>query len=162
MDYKNNSVASNRYLCFSLGEQEYAVQLTYVREVIELPDITPVPQSPSHFRGIMNLRGQILSIVDIRLKLLGTKQEATPGSAVIILDFESFFVGVVVSSVNRVLPFEKEEIKEAPKMENSRGDFVNGIVQKDKKLILVLDVARTLNIEDLKNIKNNTYGPTAA
>lgn len=77
MNNESSSVSSSRHLCFSLGEEEYAVPLSHVREVIELPDITPVPYMPQHYRGIMNLRGQILSIIDLRLKLKGAKQEST-------------------------------------------------------------------------------------
>ncbi|HVK60619.1 MAG TPA: chemotaxis protein CheW [Bdellovibrionales bacterium] len=154
---KQAAVSSIRHLCFSLGEEEYAVPLAHVREVIELPEVTPMPHSPAHYRGIMNLRGQILSIIDLRLKIKGSKQEASNTSAVIILDFESFFVGVVVSSVNRVVPFEVDEIKEPPRLENSHKlDYIGGVVQRDKKLILVLDVAKALNVEDLRAIQTHS------
>src|SRR4051812_41249332 len=98
----------NRFLSFSLGNEEYGVPLLAVKEVIAMPEITPIPYTPSYFLGIMNLRGQVISVMDLRQKL-GVKPSQSSETAVIICDLNSLSIGVVVDSINSVLnPVEAE------------------------------------------------------
>lgn len=144
---------SERHLIFSLGTEEYSVPLLKVREVIEVPEITPVPHTPAHYLGIMNLRGQVISIIDLRLKLHNVRQEFEKKTAVIILDFGDFSIGIAVSTVNRVLAFADEDIKDRPAMASTENlDYILGVMHRDKKLILCLDVSKALNVEDLNLI----------
>jgi purine-binding chemotaxis protein CheW len=151
-DKKNGA---ERHLIFSLGTEEYAVPILKVKEVIEIPDITPIPHTPRHYMGIMNLRGLVISIIDLRLKVKGIAQEIGKKNAVIILDFGSFCFGVAVSSVNRVIPIEHDEVKERPPMESMESlEYIQGVVYRDKRLILILDVSKALNIDDMQAIKH--------
>lgn len=146
---------SARHLIFSLGAEEYAVPILRVKEVIEIPDISPIPHTPKYYMGIMNLRGMVLSIIDLRFKVKGVPLEFGKKSAVIILDFGYFCFGIAVSSVNRVIPIQDEEIKERPSMESSESlEYIEGVVYREKKLILILDVSKALNIEDMSAIKS--------
>ena len=97
--------SGERYLCFSLGEETFAIPLLSVREVIAVPEITRVPQTPAHFMGIMNLRGQVISILDLRTKM-GIKVQKTSETPVIICDLSPLCVGVVVDSIQAVLNAE--------------------------------------------------------
>lgn len=147
--------ATYRYLAFSLCHEDYAIELLRVREVIALTEITPVPYTPPHFKGIMNLRGQLISIVDLRLKFKMSKAEVTPETAIIILDISGMSLGVIVDSVNSVLTLKSSEVSEAPDIESSiRQDYLSGVARKDKKLILLLDIEKSLSIEELKLIRN--------
>ena len=140
----------DRHLIFSLGAEEYSVPLLKVREVIEIPDITPVPHTPSYYLGIMNLRGQVISIVDLNLKLKGIRQELGKKNAVIILDFDAFCLGIAVSTVNRVLAISHEEVRDRPMIESTENiDYIEGVVHRDKKMILLLNVHKALNVGDL-------------
>jgi purine-binding chemotaxis protein CheW len=89
------AATGNRYLSFSLGTEEYAIPLLAVKEVIAMPEFTSVPYTPSHFLGIMNLRGQVISVMDLRKKL-GIKPGSTAETAVIICDLSPLCIGVVV------------------------------------------------------------------
>jgi purine-binding chemotaxis protein CheW len=89
----------NRFIEFSLGGEDYAIPLLMVREVISVPDTTPIPKAPVHFLGIMNLRGQVISIVDLRKKLKVDSRKDKE-EAVIIVDIGSMNIGVVVDSIN--------------------------------------------------------------
>jgi purine-binding chemotaxis protein CheW len=145
----------DRHLIFSLGTEEYSVPLLKVKEVIEIPDITPMPHTPAYYLGIMNLRGQVISIIDLSMKLKGVRQELGKKNAVIILDFESFCLGIAVSTVNRVLAFAQEEIRERPMIESTENiDYIEGVVHRDRKMILLLDVHKALNVQDLKLIES--------
>ncbi len=146
---------ADRHLIFSLGAEEYAVPILKVKEVIEIPDISPIPHTPNYYLGIMNLRGLVISIIDLRLKIKGVPLEMGKKSAIIILDFGHFCFGIAVSSVNRVIPIEASEIKDRPAMESVESlEYIQGVVYRDKRLILILDVSKALNVEDVQAIKN--------
>jgi purine-binding chemotaxis protein CheW len=156
---KGIAVTLNRYLEFCLGEEEYAIPLLMVREVISVPETTPIPKSPPHFLGIMNLRGQIISVVDMRKKLkLVAKAEKE--EAVIIVDIGGINIGVVVDSINKVLAFSQEEICEMPEIEQQiNTQYILGVFKKEHSLTILLDVAKVLDLQDMQAI---TYHKEAA
>ena len=142
------TIAETRFLGFSLGTEEYAIPLLEVREVIAMPDITPVPNTPPYFLGLMNLRGQVISIVDLRQKL-GIKASSSVETGVIICDLSPLCLGVVVDSINSVLAPEASEISERPELQGQKNSsYITGVFRKDKKLILLLDIAKTLSVAD--------------
>jgi purine-binding chemotaxis protein CheW len=141
---------SLRYLIFSLSEEEFAIPLLDVKEVIGLSATTPIPNTPAYFKGIINLRGQVISIMDLRLKLNLKKADYGPEASIIILDMDSHFLGVIVDSINCVLPFTPEEMSEAPSsaVTSVKEAFIKSIGKKDKRLILNLDIGAILNPAD--------------
>lgn len=145
---------NTRFICFSLGKEEFAIPLLSVREVLGVPEVTSIPQSPPHFLGVMNLRGQVVSVMDLRLKL-NIKPSASDETAVIILDFESFSLGVVVDRVNSVQEVPPEQSMDKPVLENSKAnDYVTRVFQKQDHLILILDIAKALSVEDKLALAN--------
>ena len=141
-----------RFLCFSLGSEDYAIPLLSVKEVIAVPEITPLPFSPPHFLGIMNLRGQVISVVDLRQKL-GIKPKPGAETAVIICDLAQICLGVVVDSINSVLSPEPENVSEKPEAQGSKAsEFITGVYRKNEQLIVFLSIAKTLSLEDQKTI----------
>lgn len=156
---KSNSKAgagsdAARFLIFSLNDEQYAVPLLKVKEVIALTETTPVPFSPIHFKGIMNLRGQVISIIDLRTKLKMPKTESSTETAIIILDLSILSLGIIVDSVESVLALNKEEIQPPPDVGGSDTRYITGVARKDKKLILLLDIERTLSVDDIKIMKS--------
>jgi purine-binding chemotaxis protein CheW len=148
----SNSVATTsadtRYLSFSLGEEQFAIPLLSVREVIGLPDVTPVPYTPPYFLGIMNLRGLVISVMDLRQKL-AIKPSQSAETAVIICDLNPMLIGVVVDSINSVLSPEPGELSEKPQIEsNKASNYITSVYKNKDNLVLVLDIAKTLNVED--------------
>lgn len=141
---------TSRFLIFSLNGEEYAVPLLKVKEVIALTDITPVPYSPPHFKGIMNLRGQVISVVDLRLKLKMSKAESSSETAIIIVDLGFLSLGVIVDSVESVLAVGHSDIQPPPEVGGANTNYIKGVTRKDKKLILLLDIESVLSVEDLK------------
>jgi purine-binding chemotaxis protein CheW len=157
MEEKKNMGEIERYLAFSLETEDYAIPLLSVKEVIAMPEITAIPYTPPHFLGIMNLRGQVISVIDMRLKF-GLKPKPNTETAVVICDFNGISLGVVVDSVNQVLSLTKDQISPKPEVEsNKKTDYILGVTRQDKKLILILDLSKTLNLEDhaaLKQMKS--------
>lgn len=149
---------SNRYICFSLGSEEFAIPLLSVKEVIAVPEFTPVPFTPSFFVGIMNLRGQIISVIDLRQKF-GIKPQNNLETAVIICDLNSLFIGIIVDSINNVISPSEEEISEKPEIKSDRpSDYITGVYRKDKRLILFLDISKTLNVEEKRILQKTVSG----
>ena len=146
---KTNDV--DRYLRFSLGIEEYAIPLLDVKEVIAMPEVTPIPQTPTHFLGIMNLRGQVITIMDLRLKL-GIKAEKGAETSVIITDLGEISVGVVVDSINAVLNPNPKDLAEKPELSNGvkSSEYITGVYKKESGLVLLLNIPKLLNFEDKK------------
>lgn len=150
-----NKDISNRFLCFNLGKEEFAIPLLAVREVIGLPDTTKVPQAPPYFLGITNLRGQIISIIDLRQKL-GIASTNTSETTVIICDFGTFCLGSVVDSVNKVVSPEEKDLGPRPTLNESKANaHITGVIVQNEKLILRLDIAKALNADDLNVVKDS-------
>ncbi|MEO0335420.1 MAG: chemotaxis protein CheW [Pseudomonadota bacterium] len=143
-----------KYMEFSLGSENYAVPLLRVREVISIPSVTPIPRAPAYFHGIMNLRGQIISVMDLRKKLGVQPGEELAEESVIILSYAEFHLGIIVDSINRVLQAEGEEIKEVPVAKAaSKADYIEGVIKKENDLIIKLNVEKALSIQDLECIR---------
>lgn len=146
-DFKKQ-MENSRFLSFSLGTEEYAVPLLSVREVIAIPEFTPIPYTPAHFLGIMNLRGQVISVIDLRTKF-AIKPVGKEETSVIICDIAPYVLGVVVDSVNSVLNPKPEDISPRPDIESNRNtEFISAVYRKDKHLVLILDIYKTLTAED--------------
>lgn len=145
---QNNQDEVNRYLNFSLGIEEFAIPLLTVKEVIAIPETTPIPHTPAHFLGIMNLRGQVISVIDLRKKF-SISPKKTEENSVIILDLKTEFLGVVVDSVTSVLAIKNSEISEKPMIESSRStEYITGVFRKTEQLVLLLDIFKALSHDD--------------
>lgn len=140
---------TNRYIEFSLGHERYAIPLMMVKEVISVPSPTPIPNSSPCFLGIVNLRGSIISIVDLRTKLKIKKNDELHEESVIIIDAGHSMVGLVVDSINKVLTFQKEDLSDMPVVETQvDAGFINGIYRSENDLVILLDVVKVLDVKN--------------
>lgn len=145
---------TNKYLEFDLGIESYAVHLLAIREVIPLPETTPLPNAPSYFVGIMNLRGQIISIIDLRKKLKIKPKEENDQDAVVIVDIEGVSVGLIVDSINKVLNFSLSEITDVPEIKNqTNAKYIQGVFRGEEKLTILLELKNVLDIEEIKRVR---------
>jgi purine-binding chemotaxis protein CheW len=138
----------NRYLRFRLDKEVYAAPLLDVKEVIGIPEITPIPQVPSYFLGIMNLRGQVITVVDLRLKF-GLKATRLGETCIIIFEYSNFSVGVIVDEVSSVLSLKPGEMCPPPDSKHTKkNEFITGVINRDGQMILSLDIVRALDLKD--------------
>jgi purine-binding chemotaxis protein CheW len=145
---------ANRYISFSLGSEEYAIPLLDVREVIAVPETTPVPFTPPHFLGIMNLRGQVISVIDLRIKL-GIKPTPSTETAVIICDIGSTHLGVLVDSINSVISPQDDQLSGKPEIESQKStEYISAIYKKSERLVLIINLRKALSTEDRKAIQS--------
>ena len=146
--------SSERYLSFTLGDQHFAIPLLAVREVIALPEVTKIPYAPAYFCGIMNLRGTVIAVIDLRKKLQ-INPAAHREETVIISDLGQITMGVVVDSVDLVLNVDKEHVLPKPSMQTAvKSDYITAVYHHKDQLIIFLDLIKSLNVEDLASLQN--------
>lgn len=147
----------HRYMEFRLGQQLYAIPLLSVKEVLQKPELTPVPNMPSHFEGMINLRGQILGILNVRKKLgantLSTKDDPNPHAVVIVIEDQGVLVGMTVDEVTKVIQAKDSQIGPAPLKEGDPAQkFVTSVLQLDKELILTLNLFELLELKKYQQL----------
>lgn len=143
-----NFTSSQRFLVFTLGDESFAIPLLKVREVIAVPEFTPIPHTPSYFLGISNLRGQIISAINVKRKLGIPECEATE-PAIIICDIGSVQLGILVDSVNSVLLPEPGKLSAPPRLESKvDANYITSVYRSDNGLILFMEIERILSSTD--------------
>jgi purine-binding chemotaxis protein CheW len=142
-------VIGSKYLEFSLGNEHYGVPLLSVREVISKPETTVIPNAPAYFIGIMNLRGQVISVIDLRKKLSIKSKSENSEEAVIIVQVESIQVGLVVDSIDRVLEITSmDQVTEMPDINTQvNSKFVQSVYKEKNHLTIFLKLAEVLDVQ---------------
>lgn len=140
---------AGKYLTFALGAEEYGVPVLKVREIIKMMDVTAVPQVPSHIRGVINLRGKVIPVIDLRLKFGLPAQEASDHTCIIVVEVaynqRRLMLGVIVDGVSEVLNIAGEEIEPTPEFgERLHTEYMRGIAKVKGTVKLLLDLDQVL------------------
>jgi purine-binding chemotaxis protein CheW len=138
---------------FKLADEEYGAHILDIKEIIKIVKITKVPNSPDYVQGIINLRGKIISVIDL-FKKFNIEAETNP-KYIIIADINSILFGITVESVSEVLKIDKNYIKKAPSIITSKikSDYLSGVAVLDERLIILLDLKKMLTIEETEDFK---------
>lgn len=140
----------SKYLTFTLGGEEYGLEILKVREIIGLMEITHVPRMPGFVRGVINLRGKVIPVVDLRLKFGMAAQEDTVETCIIVVDLGDMLMGVVVDHVSEVLDISDNDIEETPSFGvRIDTEFIMGIGKAKGKVIILLDIQKVLTAEEI-------------
>ncbi len=150
-------VQRSQYLAFSLAGETFAMESRFVREVIQYGGLTVVPLMPSFVRGVINLRGAVVPVLDLNLRFGRTATETARRTCVVILEVgppdETTLLGVLVDNVSEVLEIASGDIEPAPSFGHSlRADFVSGVGKVGGRFIILLDVNRVLSVEELASL----------
>jgi purine-binding chemotaxis protein CheW len=145
----------NQYLTFMLDRETYAIDINRVREVLDMPRITHVPNMPDFMRGVINLRGGVVPVIDLRCKFHLEPVADTVQTCIIIieisLDGASTLLGAVADSVREVMRLEDMRLVPPPRLGNRlKTEFIRGMINRDNEFIIVLDVMRVFSIEELE------------
>ncbi|MGE5295923.1 MAG: chemotaxis protein CheW [Solirubrobacterales bacterium] len=143
-----------KYLTFSLGAEQYGLEILKVREIIGYIDVTAVPQTPHDVKGVINLRGQVIPVVDLRAKFGMETAEVTEQTCIIVVEItqsgRKFNTGIVVDRVQEVLDIAGENIEEAPQFGSSvETDFILGMGKVGESVKILLDIDKVLVREEL-------------
>jgi purine-binding chemotaxis protein CheW len=139
-----------RYLTFVLDKQQYAVPIMAVREINQLCEITPVPKTPPFVLGVINLRGKIIPVADLRLKFGMSKSEFTRQTCIVVIETDSGHVGMVVDEVNDVVELHGSHIEPAPHL-GSRAEmqFLMGIGKFQERVLILIDIHAALSSREI-------------
>ncbi len=143
---------SEKYLSFILDKQYYAYNVNYVQEIIEMQEITPVPEFPDYAKGIINLRGAFIPVIDVRLRFCKPEMEYNERTCIIVLTIRGIDVGCIVDTVDEVLDIDKANISSVPKLSDmGTRQFIEGVGKTPKKTVMILKAEKMLNDEEFKN-----------
>lgn len=157
-------VQSGKFLTFALGNEEYGIPIQSVKEIIGIMDITVVPKMPVFMKGVINLRGKIVPVIDLRLKFSLEELAYSQRTCIIVVeivgeDLSNRLMGVVVDTVSEVVNIQSADIEEPPVFEKSTDiSFITGMGKVKGKVVMLLDIAKVLDTNDINMIKNIKLG----
>ena len=148
---------AGKYLTFKLADEEYGLEILKVKEIIGLMNITKVPQTPESVRGVINLRGKVIPVTDLRVKFSMEKIEDTNATCIIVVDVSrnriNTLIGILVDSVSEVMEIREDEIEDAPAFgAEVNTDYILGMSKTKDKVIMLLDINRVLIEENFEPI----------
>ena len=142
-----------RYLTFQVGKEMYGIQIRYVIEIVGLQPVTVMPEMPEYIKGVINLRGKIISIMDIRLRFSLPSKEYDDRTCIIVIDMNGVSVGLVIDSVSDVLTIGDNEIMKKPEMSTKvECDYISSLGKKDDQVILLIDCEKLLNKSEIDQV----------
>ena len=158
-----NQQAIQKFLTFFLAGEEYGIEILKVQEIIGLLPITRVPRTPTFIRGVINLRGKVISIVDLRLKFGMEEIAATSETCVIVVQAAGMEMGIIVDKVSEVLAIASSEIDDTPSFGTTVStDYILGIGKSQGHVKLLLDIDRVLSAPELLELRTPALENTTA
>lgn len=142
-----------KFLTFVLGNEVYGIGIEFVTEIIGIMSITEVPELPEYIRGIINLRGKIIPVMDVRLRFKKEFKEYTERTCIVVIDISDVSIGLIVDSVSEVLAIPEEDIVSPPKVnKDTNNRYIKGIGKVGNDVRLILDCDKLLTEEELSNL----------
>lgn len=146
-----------KYLTFQLAKEEFGIRVLKVREIMGLQEITAVPQTPAHIKGVINLRGKVVPVIDLRLKFGIPAAEYTQRTCIIVTQVQgessAVLMGIVVDGVSEVLNLTGAEIEDTPEFgEQIAGNYLLGMAKVKGKVKILLDIDKVLSTQELHNL----------
>jgi purine-binding chemotaxis protein CheW len=159
MDHAVNIIADRegKYLTFSLAGEEYGISILKVKEIIGMMAVTPVPQTPEYINGVINLRGKVIPVVNLRLKFSMASMEYTERTCIIVVEIvangRKIAMGIVVDSVSEVLNIKAGEIEDTPSFGTSLNtDYILGMAKSGQGVKILLDIDKVMNDEEFGHV----------
>lgn len=145
----------DKYLTFALGAEEYGIEIRHVTEIVGIQAITEVPELPVYVKGIMNLRGKIIPVIDVRLRFKKETKEYNDRTCTIVIEVKDIAVGLIVDNVAEVLSITEENIVPPPNLTNSyQQKYIKGIGKVGNNVKLILDCDKLLSDDEVENLSN--------
>ena len=148
MEVEDEDTLRGKYLIFTMGNELYGMEIRYITEIIGVQPITEIPEMPEYIKGITNLRGKIIPVMDARLRFKKAVREYDGRTCIIVIDTDNISVGLVVDGVSEVIDIQDEDIALPPNLNGGRG-YIKGIGKSEGSVKLLLDCQRLLNDDEL-------------
>ncbi|MCK8818186.1 chemotaxis protein CheW [Natroniella sulfidigena] len=146
---------TEQVIVFDIGSEKFGIKITRVHEIVRMKEITELPNSSKYMEGIINLRGDIVSVIDLRKRFNLEQIESTNDTRIIVVEFEGQDVGVVVDNVSEVLHIQNSDVDLPPKsMAGIKEDYLKGIVKVDEDIIILLNLDNLLSSKENIQLEN--------
>ncbi len=152
-EIQNEDTQKGRFLTFTLGKEEYGIEIRYVTEIIGIQSITKIPELPDYLKGIINLRGKIIPVMDVRLRFKKEPRDYTDRTCIIVIDINEISIGLIVDTVSEVITIEDENIVPPPNFKTGfNNKYVKGIGKIGNDVKLLLDCEKILSEEEMESL----------
>ena len=156
---KRKTMTGSRYLSFVLNDEEYGIEILKIKEIMGMTEVTAIPQTPPFIRGVINLRGKIIPIIDLRIKFDMEAKDYTDRTCIVVVeimyDGEVTLMGVVVDSIQEVINIPEEKISEVPYINAKiKSEYIRGIAETGETIKIVLDITKVLTEEEFVMIRD--------
>jgi purine-binding chemotaxis protein CheW len=154
------SLEGGKFLTFLMANEKYGLEILKVREIIGMMDVTSIPTTPAFVRGVINLRGKVIPVIDLRLKFGLEAKEDTQRTCIIVVHIaypgQEMIMGIIVDEVSDVLDIERNQIEPPPSFgANIRTDFILGMGKVDQKVMTMLDIDRVLSEQEIALVESS-------
>jgi len=154
------TLKGGKFLTFLMANEKYGLEILKVREIIGMMDVTSVPTTPAFVRGVINLRGKVIPVIDLRLKFGMEAKEDTPRTCIIVVHLarngQETAMGIIVDEVSDVLDINQDQIEPPPSFgPNVQTDFILGMGKVDQKVVTMLDIDRVLNEQEITLVESS-------
>ena len=150
--YDDEDTQKDKYLTFHIGTEDYGISIAYVTEIIGIQSITEIPEMPDFIKGVINLRGKVIPVMDVRTRFKLSPREYDERTCIIVVEIDGTSVGLVVDAVNEVADIPEDQVEAPPKSKRKGGSYIQGIGKIDKDVKILLDVNKILYDEELESI----------
>jgi len=155
---KRKTLTGSRFLSFVLSDEEYCIEILKIREIMGMTDITEIPQTPDFIMGVINLRGQIIPIIDLRLKFDLEFKEYTDRTCIIVVEIEYegeiTLMGIVVDAIQEVINIPEEKVSKIPYINSKiKSDYILGVAETGDSIKIILDIRKVVTEEEFVLIK---------
>ncbi|WP_273148804.1 chemotaxis protein CheW [Methylophaga thiooxydans] len=141
-----------QWVTYQLEDEFYGINVMQVQEVLRLIEIAPVPGAPSYVLGIINVRGNVVTVIDTRSRFGLSTKEPDESSRIVIVEVSGHVIGMLVDSVAEVVYLRQSEIDTAPNISDDSSRFIQGVCNREKYLLILVDVNKLLNDEEISDI----------
>lgn len=155
LEDQEEDTQKGKFLTFSLGEENYGIDIMYVTEIIGIQPITVVPELPNFVKGIINLRGKIIAVMDARLKFNKTPKDYNDRTCIIVIDIAQLSIGIIVDAVAEVINIGDDNIVPPPNLNSSGRKYIKSVGKSDNNVILILDCEKILVEQEIDELKSS-------
>ncbi|MGL1936633.1 MAG: chemotaxis protein CheW [Fibrobacterales bacterium] len=152
-----NDMMAGKYLTFTLGDEEYGLPILTVQRIIQMQDITSVPKTPAYVLGVINLRGKIIPVIEVRNKFQMESIEPTDNSCIVVVQVPvgntELTMGLLIDAVSEVVFIDDKQMQETPDFgEGVQTEFITSMAKIDEKVVMLLDIEKILSIAELQSL----------
>ena len=150
--YDDEDTQKDKYLTFRIASEDYGIAIANVTEIIGIQSITEIPEMADYIKGVINLRGKVIPVMDVRLRFKMPPREYDERTCIIVVEIDTTSVGLVVDTVNEVADIPEDQVEPAPKSKRKGGNYIQGIGKIGQEVKILLDINKILYEEELETI----------